>query len=62
MDVRRAFAFTRAATLRDLATPTLVVHGAADVLPLAQAARIRGAPDAVLAAVHAFLAEGSPDS
>lgn len=27
------------ATLRDLPTPTLVVHGAADVLPLAEAAR-----------------------
>lgn len=69
-------------TLRDLPTPTLVVHGAADVLPLAEAARTAAhlgharllpiaeaghnpfweAPDAFFAAVHAFLAEGSPDS
>ena len=68
--------------LRDLPTPTLVVHGAADVLPLAEAARTAAhlgraqllpiadaghnpfweAPDAFFAAVHAFLAEGSPDS
>ena len=68
--------------LRDLPTPTLVVHGVADVLPLAEATRTAAhlgrarvlpiaeaghnpfweAPDAFFAAVHAFLAEGSPDS
>ena len=69
-------------TLRDLPTPTLVVHGAADVLPLEVAAQTAAhlgrarllpiaeaghnpfweAPDAFFTAVHAFLAEGSPDS
>ncbi len=69
-------------TLRDLPTPALVLHGAADVLPLAEAGRTAAllsharvlpiaaaghnpfweAPDAFFAAVHAFLAEGSPDS
>jgi proline iminopeptidase len=69
-------------TLRDLPTPTLVVHGAADVLPLAEATRTVAhlgrarllpiaeaghnpfweAPNAFFAAVHTFLAEGSPDS
>lgn len=68
--------------LRDLAVPTLVVHGAADVLPLSEAERTAGflaqarlepiadaghnpfweAPDAFFAAVHAFLAEGTPPS
>jgi proline iminopeptidase len=68
--------------LRDLPTPALVVHGAADVLPLEEAAHTAAhlgrarllpiaeaghnpfweAPDAFFTAVHAFLAEGSPDS
>jgi proline iminopeptidase len=69
-------------SLRDLPTPALVVHGAADVLPLEEAAQTAAhlgrarllpiaeaghnpfweAPDAFFTAVHAFLAEGSPDS
>jgi proline iminopeptidase len=69
-------------TLRDLPTPTLVMHGAADVLSLEVAAQTAAhlgrarllpiaeaghnpfweAPDAFFTAVHAFLAEGSPDS
>ncbi len=62
MGVRQAFAPARAETHRDLLTPTLVVHSAADAMPLAEAARRREAPDAFFAAVHTFLAEGSPDT
>ncbi len=49
---------------RDLRTPTLVVHGAADVLPPAEAGHppCWEAPVACFASVHTFLAEGSPDS
>jgi proline iminopeptidase len=68
--------------VRYLTIPTLVLHGAADVLPLSEAERTTQflaqarlepiadaghnpfweAPDAFFAAVHAFLAEGAPDS
>ena len=50
--------------LRDLPTPTLVVHGVADVPPIAEVGYnpYGESSNAFFAAVHTFLAEGSPDS